>query len=91
MSEQTPILQLSPAPSAPVPEAAEPVQSIQQTEAAQPAAPEVVEAPALDDSQLTDAEKKAIDDFIAEKQKSTYIVIDPMFQGCDFQRKGWIK
>ena len=33
----------------------------------------------------------AIDDFIAEKQKSTYIVIDPMFQGCDFQRKGWIK
>ena len=66
MSEQTPILQLSPAPSAPVPEAAEPVQSIQQTEAAQPAAPEVVEAPALDDSQLTDAEKKAIDDFIAK-------------------------
>ena len=34
---------------------------------------------------------KAIDDFIAEKQKSTYIVIDPMFRGCDFQRKGWIK
>ena len=66
MSEQTPILQLSPAPSAPVPETAEPVQSIQQTEAAQPAAPEVVEAPALDDSQLTDAEKKAIDDFIAK-------------------------
>ena len=35
--------------------------------------------------------QKAIDDFIADKQKSTYIVIDPMFQGCDFQRKGWIK
>ena len=35
--------------------------------------------------------QKAIDDFIAEKQKSTYIVIDPMFQGCDFQRKGWVK
>ena len=35
--------------------------------------------------------KKAIDDFIADKQKSTYIVIDPMFQGCDFQRKGWVK
>lgn len=33
----------------------------------------------------------AIDKFIEEKQKSTYIVIDPMFQGCDFQRKGWIK
>ena len=34
---------------------------------------------------------KAIDDFIAEKQKSTYIVIDPLFQGCEFERKGWIK
>ena len=34
---------------------------------------------------------KAIDDFVAEKQKSTYIVIDPLFQGCEFQRKGWIK
>ncbi len=34
---------------------------------------------------------KAIEDFIVEKQKSTYIVIDPLFQGCEFQRKGWIK
>jgi len=34
---------------------------------------------------------KAIDEFITEKQKSTYIVIDPLFQGCDFERKGWIK
>ena len=34
---------------------------------------------------------KAIEDFIVEKQKSTYIVIDPLFQGCDFQRKGWVK
>ncbi|MBR3064029.1 MAG: peptidylprolyl isomerase [Bacteroidales bacterium] len=33
----------------------------------------------------------AVDKFIEEKQKTTYIVIDPMFQGCDFQRKGWIK
>ena len=33
----------------------------------------------------------AIEKFIAEKQKTTYIVIDPMFQGCEFQRKGWIK
>ena len=33
----------------------------------------------------------AIDKFVEEKQKTTYIVIDPMFQGCDFQRKGWIK
>ena len=34
---------------------------------------------------------KAIDDFITEKQKSTYLVIDPLFQGCDFERKGWVK
>jgi peptidyl-prolyl cis-trans isomerase SurA len=34
---------------------------------------------------------KAIEDFITEKQKSTYIVIDPLFQGCDFERKGWVK
>ena len=34
---------------------------------------------------------KAIDKFIEEKQKSTYIVIDPMFQGCEFQRQGWVK
>ena len=34
---------------------------------------------------------KAIEAFIAEKQKSTYIVIDPLFQGCDFERKGWVK
>ena len=34
---------------------------------------------------------KAIEEFITEKQKSTYIVIDPLFQGCDFERKGWVK
>lgn len=33
----------------------------------------------------------AIEKFIEEKQKTTYIVIDPMFRGCDFQRSGWIK
>ena len=33
----------------------------------------------------------AIEQFIKEKQKSTYIVIDPMFIKCDFQREGWIK
>ena len=35
--------------------------------------------------------QEAIDKFIEEKQKTTYIVIDPLFQGCDFQRKGWVK
>ena len=34
---------------------------------------------------------KAIEDFITEKQKSTYIVIDPMFRSCEFERKGWVK
>ena len=34
---------------------------------------------------------KAIDKFIEEKQRTTYLVIDPLFQGCDFQRQGWIK
>lgn len=60
MSESNPLPQLSLAPSAPEPEtASEPVESIQQTPAP---APEP--APGLDESQLTDAEKKAIEDFI---------------------------
>ena len=61
MSENNPMPQLSLAPSAPVPEVAEAaVESIQQT-----AAPAVEEqAPGLDESQLTEAEKKAIDEFI---------------------------
>ena len=61
MSENNPMPQLSLAPSAPEPEVAETaVESIQQT-----AAPAVEEqAPGLDESQLTEAEKKAIEDFI---------------------------
>ena len=35
--------------------------------------------------------QKAIDKFIEERIKTTYIVIDPLFQGCDFERKGWVK
>ena len=60
MSESNPMPQLSLAPSAPVPEV-EPAatESIQQT-----AAPVEEQAPGLDESQLTDAEKKAIEDFI---------------------------
>ncbi|HIT48753.1 MAG TPA: peptidylprolyl isomerase [Candidatus Coprenecus stercoripullorum] len=34
---------------------------------------------------------REIEEFIKEKQEATYIVIDPMFQKCDFQREGWIK
>lgn len=60
MSESNPMPQLSLAPSAPVPEVEPAVtESIQQA-----AAPVEEQAPRLDESQLTDAEKKAIDDFI---------------------------
>jgi uncharacterized protein YaaN involved in tellurite resistance len=60
MSEPNLMPQLSLVPSAPEPEAAAPAESIQQSPAAAPEAA----APRLDESQLTDAEKKAIDDFI---------------------------
>ena len=61
MSESNPMLQLSLAPSAPEPETAPgSAQSIQQA----PAAAEPETAPKLDESQLTEAEKKAIEDFI---------------------------
>lgn len=33
--------------------------------------------------------QKAIDDFIDEKIKVTYIVIDPLFKDCSFDREGW--
>ena len=63
MSESNPMPQLSLAPSAPEPEVAETaVESIQQTSA--PAVEE--QAPGLDESQLTEAEKKAIEDFISK-------------------------
>ena len=32
---------------------------------------------------------KVIDDFIDSRIKSTYIVIDPMFEDCVFEREGW--
>ena len=59
-SNLTPQLSLAPSAPAPAPEAA-PVESIQQT-----AAPIEAQAPGLDDSQLTEAEKKAIDEFLAK-------------------------
>ena len=31
----------------------------------------------------------AIDDFIARKNKESYIVIDPTFEDCEFSREGW--
>lgn len=35
--------------------------------------------------------QKAINNFLDEKIKTTYIVIDPLFHNCDFERKGWVK
>lgn len=43
------------------------------------------------DIATNDKSAKAIENFIKEKQGTTYIVIDPMFQKCDFQRDGWVK
>lgn len=34
---------------------------------------------------------EAINKFIKEKQAITYIVIDPLFHNCNFEREGWIK
>ncbi len=34
---------------------------------------------------------KAMDEFVEDKLPKTYIVIDPLFENCDFIRKGWIK
>jgi uncharacterized protein YaaN involved in tellurite resistance len=63
MSElNSPAPQLSLNPMVEEPAPAEPVQSIQQ----QPAPAEPTHVPMLDDSQLTDAERKAIDDFIGK-------------------------
>ena len=84
MSESNPMLQLSLAPSAPVPEAAAPTESIQQT-AAPVAEPPAEVAPKLDESQLTDAERKAIDDFIQKVD-----VTNPdhvLLFGADAQKK----
>ncbi len=61
MSESGPILQLATAPAAPEPEApAAETTSIQQA----PEEEKAAGGPMLDESQLTEAEKKAIDDFI---------------------------
>lgn len=35
--------------------------------------------------------QESVDKFIAEKQKITYIVLDPFFEGCAFKYPGWGK
>lgn len=37
----------------------------------------------------SELQEKAINDFIDKKIKTTYIVIDPLFGDCDFEREGW--
>ena len=32
---------------------------------------------------------EAIDNFIDSKIKTTYIVIDPLFKDCTFNKEGW--
>ena len=32
---------------------------------------------------------EAIDAFVEQKIGATYIVIDPMFRECEFNRSGW--
>lgn len=34
-------------------------------------------------------QKEALDKFFDKKIKETYIVIDPLFKGCEFNRSGW--
>lgn len=34
---------------------------------------------------------KAIEEFIDSKIESTYIVIDPLFKDCVFEREGWME
>ena len=83
MSETGPILQLTPSPAAPVPEPLSAESSIQQAPAAETAP--AVTGPMLDESQLTDAEKKAIDDFIQKVD-----VTNPdhvLLFGADAQKK----
>ena len=82
MSELNPTPQLSLNPTPVEDSPAQPTQSIQQ----QPAAPKAEEhAPVLDDSQLTEAERKAIDEFIAKID-----ITNPdhvLLYGADAQKK----
>ena len=43
----------------------------------------------LSNQVMYEKQTQAIDNFVLKKLKDTYIVIDPMFEGCDFNRAGW--
>ena len=38
---------------------------------------------------IQDRQNQAIDKFVNEKIKTTYIVIDPLFKDCEFERSAW--
>ncbi|MBQ7811160.1 MAG: peptidylprolyl isomerase [Bacteroidales bacterium] len=44
----------------------------------------------LDQAQA-ELSQKAIDDFIESKIKSTYIIIDPLFGDCAFEKEAWLE
>ena len=43
----------------------------------------------LSEMVMNDKQQEAIDKFIDEKLKTTYIVIDPLFKDCQFDRTAW--
>ena len=43
----------------------------------------------LQDQARNKLQMEAINNFIDSKIKSTYIIIDPLFEDCDFEREGW--
>jgi len=45
----------------------------------------------LTDMAQQQLQSAAVNKFLDEKQKTAYIVIDPLFQKCDFVRKGWVR
>lgn len=47
--------------------------------------------PVLRDYAQNKESSKAVEKFLEEKKKSTFIMIDDMFKGCSFVEEGWIK
>lgn len=43
------------------------------------------------DQAESELSQKAIDDFIDSKIKSTYIIIDPLFGDCPFEKEAWLE
>ena len=43
----------------------------------------------LQDQVKMQLQMEELDKFVNERIKDTYVVLDPMFQKCDFTRKGW--